>query len=186
MKFASRLCPVFEVRFGDLSAETRFNIMPRSRMPREVEARTTAAPECGSLKRGRPVVDVIDLLEDEDKPSPNGLRRRKKMDVQDKKEKVKEVRAKQLRQMRQMREEREKEEKQLREDRKKEKLKELLGVKPNRWNICDDCYSVPFPSDATMFCLKCKSDFRAWYEFCNEFSALERNSKIWEECFPED
>ena len=90
-------------------------------MPREVEARTTAAPECGSLKRGRPVVDVIDLLEDEDKPSPNGLRRRKKMDVQDKKEKVKEVRAKQLRQMRQMREEREKEEKQLREDRKKEK-----------------------------------------------------------------
>ena len=143
--------------------------MPRSRMPRELEARTTAAPECGSLKRGRPVVDVIDLLEDEDKPSPNGLRRRKKMDVQDKKEKVKEVRAKQMRQMRQMREERE-----------KEKLKE------NRWNICDYCYSVPFASDETMFCPKCKNDFRVWYEFCNEFSALERNSKIWEECFPED
>ena len=157
--------------------------MPRSRMPRELEARTTAAPECGSLKRGRPVVDVIDLLEDDDKPSPKGFRRRKKMDVQDKEEKVKEVRAKQ---MRQMREEREKEEKQMREDREKEELKELRRVIPNRWNICDDCYSVPFASEATMFCLTCKNDFRAWYEFCNEFSALERNSKIWEECFPED
>ena len=42
--------------------------MPRSRMPRELEARTPAAPDRGSLKRGRPVVDVVDLVEDPDNP----------------------------------------------------------------------------------------------------------------------
>ena len=68
------------------------------------------------------------------------------------------------------------------------KLKEKKETKKpeNRWDICDECYSVPFPSDATMFCLKCKNNFRVWYELCNALSALDRNSKTWEECFPED
>ena len=129
--------------------------MPRSRMPHvSVEARPEAAADRGSLKRERPDVDVVDLVEDSDKPPPKGFRRRQKMTKQDKIDKVKEVRArkrmeqreKEEKQMRQMREEREKEEKQMREEREKEKLKE------NRWNICDYCYSVPFASDATMFC----------------------------------
>ena len=142
-----------------------------------VEARPKAAPDRGSLKRGRPDVDVVDLVEDSDKPSPKGFRRRRLMTNEEKmrargqkirRQKMREAREKEEKQMRQMREEREKEEKRMREEREKEKLKE------NRWNICDDCYSVPFASDATMFCIKCKSDFRAWYEFCNKFSALER------------
>ena len=83
-------------------------------------------------------------------------------------QKMREAREKEEKQMRQMREEREKEEKWMREEREKEKLKE------NRWNICDYCYSVPFASDETMFCPKCKNDFRVWYDFCNRFSALER------------
>ena len=49
-----------------------------------------------------------------------------------------------------------------------------------RWDICSECYGVPFPSDVDMFCL-------LWYEFCNKFSALERNNyKVWENCFPDE
>ena len=151
--------------------------MPRSRMPHvSVEARPEAAADRGSLKRERPDVDVVDLVEDSDTPSLKGSRRRGPMTIEEKREKCKQVRAEKMRearekeekQMRQMREEREKEEKWMREEREKEKLKE------NRWNICDYCYSVPFASDATMFCPECKNDFRVWYDFCNRFSALER------------
>ena len=54
---------------GDLSAEARFHIMPRSRMPHlSVEARPKAAPARGELKRGRAVVEVIDLSYDLDNP----------------------------------------------------------------------------------------------------------------------
>ena len=135
--------------------------MPRSRMPRELEARTTAAPDRGSLKRGRPVVDVVDLVEDPD--NPRVVRRSEGRKG-------------------------EKNVKQMREERAKKKVKEEKETKKpeNRWDICDECYSVPFPSDATMLCLKCKNNFRVWYELCNELSALDRNSKMWEECFPED
>ena len=156
--------------------------MPRSRMPHvSVEARPKAAPDRGSLKRERPDVDVVDLVEDSDKPSPKGSRRRRPMTDEEKmrarekrneikRQKMREAREKAEQQMRQMREEREKEEKWMREEREKEKLKEFV----NRWNICDYCYSVPFASDETMFCPKCKNDFRVWYDFCNRFSALER------------
>ena len=154
--------------------------MPRSRMPHvSVEARPEAAADRGSLKRERPDVDVVDLVEDSDKPSPKGSRRRRPMTNEEKmrareqkirRQKRREAREKEEKQMRQMREEREKEEKWMREEREKEKLKEFV----NRWNICDYCYSVPFASDETMFCPKCKNDFRVWYDFCNRFSALER------------
>ena len=149
--------------------------MPRSRMPYvSVVARPEAAADRGSLKRERPDVDVVDLVEDSDTPSLKGSRRRGPMTKEEKREraaemlqKMREAREKEEKQMRQMREEREKEEKRMREEGEKEKLKE------NRWNICDYCYSVPFASDATMFCPKCKNDFRVWYDFCNKFSALE-------------
>ena len=63
---------------------------------------------------------------------------------------------------------------------------EEVGDDP-QWDICSECYGVPFPSDANMFCLQCQNNFKAWSEFCNKFSALERNNyKVWGNCFPDD
>ena len=135
-----------------------------------VEARTKAAPDRGSLKRGRPVVDVVDLVEDPDNPRvvPRSEGRNGEKNEQMKNER------------------RRRNEERAKKERKKLNEKKETKKPENRWDICDECYSVPFPSDATMFCLKCKNNFRVWYELCNELSALDRNSKMWEECFPED
>ena len=134
-----------------------------------VEARPKAAPDRG-LKRGRAFVEVIDLSDDLDNPRIVY----KRIDSREE-------------------DEGRKGEKEVKEDEGRPGEKEAdgrTGAKnklTQHWDICSECYSVPFPSGANMFCLKCQNNFKVWYEFCNKFSALERNNyKIWEECFPED
>ena len=116
----------------------------------------------GALKRGRAFAEVIDLVEDPDNPRIVYRRiesgRKGEQNVEGRKRE------------------------QTVEGRKREAE---VGGYP-RWDICIECYGVPFPSDANIFCLKCKNNYKAWEEFCNMFSALERNNyKVWEECFPD-
>ena len=119
--------------------------MPRSRMPRlSVVARPKAAPDPGSLKRGRAVVAVLDLTEDIDNPRIVYQRLGSREEDQLGRNGEKEVK----------------------EDEGRPGEKEAEGRKGEEeveetphWDICSESYSVPFPSDANMFCLKCQNNF---------------------------
>ena len=119
-----------------------------------------AASHQGTLKRGRAFAEVIDLVEDPD--NPRTVYRR-----------IESGR---------------KGEQKLREEREQtvEGRREAEVGGDSRWDIGSECYGVPFPSDANMFCLQRQNNFKVWYEFCNKSSALERNNyKVWENCFPD-
>ena len=122
-----------------------------------------AALHQGTLKRGRAFDEVIDLVDDPD--NPRTVYRR----IESGRTREQKVKGRARTQTGQGR-----------------KRAADVGCDP-RWDICSECYGVPFPSDANMFCLQCQNNFKVWYEFCNKFSALERNNyKVWENCFPDD